>query len=288
MTYENSGKRPDPRTAAERFPAVWVGAATGTEMQFALRWAGQQLRVEQIECVVEAGRFEKDCDPAWVFLPLDWSGALREQDLVFLARRWPLALLVVVIGSCVDGCRRRGPNVPGAVAVPWYELPGRLSSWITQRKQGVSAALAAPATSRREERLLNRLVARHSRYSLLDATVASVSRSSLASLDLLAAASGIRVVERHQGLPPFETQGDVILWDVVETTDAALCHLARLHAARPTRPVLLLDSFPRGATLLAVLEAGGSHLLGRPVETDVFSETIRWCWQPARDDLGRP
>ncbi len=177
--------------------------------------------------------------------------------------------------------------MPGAVAVPWYELPGRLRAWITQRKRGVSAALALPATSRREERLLDRLAARHPRYSLLEATVASVSRSSLASLDLLAAASGIRIVGRHQGLPPFDAAGDVLLWDVVETGDTTLCHLAGLREARPTRPVLLLDSFPRGATLLAVLEAGGSHLLGRPVETDVFSETIRWCWQPARDDLGR-
>lgn len=260
---------------------LWVGRATDPEMARCLGWARERWPLEQAATVAEACETERENAPAVLLVPLHWSGAVCQQGLVRLARRWPLAVLVVVVGSGVDGWRRRGPPLAGTLAVTWWELPGRLRLWGRQREAGVAGALGAPATSRREDRLLARVAAdRGWRLPVLQATVAAESRLLLEGLEGLAAAAGTRVVDRHQGPPPADAAGDVVLWDVGCVDEHAVEHLARLHKARPGRPIVVLESFPRDASARAVLAAGGAHLLGRPVEADVVAETIRWCWQP--------
>lgn len=275
------GERPLAEPDLGEMRLLWVGQATDPEMVRCLGWARERWPLEQAGTVGEACEAEREDEPAVLLVPLHWSGAVRHDDLVRLARRWPLATLVIVVGSCVDGWRRRGPVLAGALAVPWYELPGRLRLWGRQREEGVAGALGAPATSRREDRLLARLASHRGwRQPVLQATVAAGSRLLLEGLEGLAAAAGTRVVDRHQGPPPADAAGDVVLWDVGSVDEAAVEHVARLHRARPARPILVLESFPRDASAHAVLEAGGGHLLGRPVEADVVAETIRWCWQP--------
>ena len=260
---------------------LWVGHAGDPEMARCLNWACERWPLEQVPSVGEACEVEREDGPAVILVPLNWSGAVGDHDLVQLARRWPLAVLVVVVGSCVDGWRRRGPALAGGLAVPWYELPGRLRLWGRQREKGLAGALGAPATSRREDRLLARVAAdRGWRQPLLQATVAAGSRLLLEGLEGLATAAGTRVADRHQGPPPPDSAGDVVLWDVGMVDERAVEQVARLHEARPGRPILVLESFPRDANARAVLAAGGAHLLGRPVEADVLAETIRWCWEP--------
>ena len=266
------------RSGAPR--GIWVGDDTAPEMALAFRWASQQLAVVQEAGVPEALQVVGP-PPAVVFVPFTWSGEVAGGDLVKLARRWPLAVLVLVVGSVVDGWRRRGPVLPAAVAVPWYELPGRLWLWNQQREAGLAGGLGTPTTSRREDRLLARLAAdRRCRQPVLQAAVAAPSQSLGEGLELLAVTAGIRVVSRCQGSPDAHAEGDVVLWDVGDVGEAQREHLRLLRAAQPTRPVLLLESFPRGDTAVEVLACGGSHLLGRPLEADVLSATIRWCWQP--------
>lgn len=259
-------------------PLLWVGDASAAEMQLCLEWAQQQPTLSTITGAACAGDQLKE--PALILLPMAWSGAVNDRDLIRLSRRWPLATTVVLAGSCVDGIRRRGPAIAGGLTIPWYELPGRLRLWRTQRQAGIAAALAAPVTSRREDRLLARMaVHRASRQSVIRVAVAARTRASLESLELLAAVAGMHVVSRTWGVPPDDAEGSILLWDTEHIDDAVLAHLARLRRGRPDRPILLFESFPRGATTLAVREAGGSHVLGRPCEADVVAETIRWCQQ---------
>jgi len=129
---------------------LWVGSVADAEMALALQWAGEQLALQQVACCEEALQQTAGADgpqtpaavsepaapPSLILLPMSWSGEVTRQMLIRLARCWPLAVLVVVVGSGVDGWRRRGPSLPGAVPVPWYELPGRLQMWSEQRAAG--------------------------------------------------------------------------------------------------------------------------------------------------------
>jgi ActR/RegA family two-component response regulator len=280
IDQNRSLERMMPGVAEAAMPLLWAGEALDPEMGVCLAWAQQQASLTTVAGVSEACDQVGPAEPAVVLLPMPWSGAVCARDLIRLSRRWPLATIVVLAGSCVDGLRRRGPAIAGGITIPWYELPGRLRLWRLQRASGVAAALAAPLTSRREDRLLARIaVHRAFRQPVIRVTVAANRREALESLEILAAVAGMHVVSRHLGIPVTETAGNVLLWDAESVDDAVLTQLGRLRRERPDRPMLLFESFPRGATALAVREAGGSHVLGRPVEADVVAETVRWCLQ---------
>lgn len=269
-------------------PALWIGEsadtqAAGEELAMSLRWARERLQVTTAASSGDACRLEA-CNPAVILLPLAWSGAVGEAELIRLSRCWPLAELVLVMGSAVDGRRRRGPPLPGAVAVPWYEMPGRVGQWCRQRREGVGHPAGFPATSRREDRLLASADSTRGRrgHPGLEVSVAAGSRSLLDAIEMLAVAAGVRVVSRVQGKPPLEAAGDLILWDVGCVDEAELGHLAELSGQKPYRPIVVFEAFPRGATARAVREAGGTHLLGQPLEADVLAETIRWAWEASQ------
>lgn len=284
-----------PAAMAVPMSGLWVGAAADAEMALALRWAGEQLALQQVACCEEAlqrtagaagpqapaAASEHAAPPSLILLPMSWSGEVTRSMLVHLARRWPLAVLVVVVGSGVDGWRRRGPSLPGAVPVPWYELPGRLQMWSEQRTAGRVGGLGTPVTSRREDRLLARVAAfRRWRKPVLQTAVAAESRLLCEGLELLAVAAGTRVMSRTLGKPSPDVEGDLLLWDAGDVGEEEISHVRTLHHAGPSRPVLLLESFPRGHTAEAVREAGGSHLLGRLIEADLLAATVQWCWKP--------
>ena len=289
MIRQSVGVRKAARPMVERpIATLWIGEsadeqAAGEELAMALRWAQERLQVTTAASIADACRLEPRY-PAVILLPLAWSGAIGEAELIRLSRRWPLAELVLVTGSAVDGRRRRGPALPGAVAVPWYELPGRIGQWCRQRREGAGHPLGLPATCRREDRLLASVDSARVRreHPGLEASVAAGSRRLLDAIEMLAVAAGVRVASRVQGKPPLEAAGDLILWDAGYVDEAELEHLAELSGQKPHRPIVVFEAFPRGATARAVREAGGTHLLGQPLEADVLAETVRWAWEASQ------
>lgn len=268
--------------------ALWVGkvgdrpaqTTQGDEMALAFAWAQQHFEVTVFHGPAEASRHDQAGSPAVILLPMAWSGAVCSLDLIKLARRWPLAALVVITGTVVDGQRRRGPPLPGGLMVPWYELPGRIGQWYRQRFEGTESPLGMPVTSRREERLLGGFAAGRKRPQRSpQVSVAAGSRSLLDALEMLTVTAGFRVLSRHQGPPPIAAEGDMVLWDAGSVGKAEVAHAARLCQARKSRPLLIFEAFPRGTTAVALREVGGAHLLGQLIEADVLGETIRWAWR---------
>jgi len=200
MIRQSVGVRKAARPMVERpIATLWIGEsadeqAAGEELAMALRWAQERLQVTTAASIADACRLEP-WYPAVILLPLAWSGAIGEAELIWLSRRWPLAELVLVTGSAVDGRRRRGPALPGAVAVPWYELPGRIGQWCRQRREGAGHPLGLPATCRREDRLLASVDSARGRrgHPGLEASVAAGSRRLLDAIEMLAVAAGVSV-----------------------------------------------------------------------------------------------
>jgi len=96
---------------------------------------------------------------------------------------------------------------------------------------------------------------------------------------MLTVTAGFRVLSRHQGPPPVEASGDMILWDAGSVGKAEIDHVARLRQARGPELLLLFEAFPRGSTAVALQGVGGAHLVGQLIEADVLAETIRWAWR---------
>lgn len=259
---------------------LWIGDVADDELALARHCIAGMVGV--VEAASPAAALAsppaafRDRSPVAILLaspvPVAWTLA----DAITLSRRWPLAPMVSVAATLVEGRRRSGPALPGIEEVPWNELPARLAWWLHDRERGLPGGLGMPATSRREERVLEaskRIADGHARPGRTIAVAASRPLDVEGLADLLTAA-GRTVVRRTCGRPAIDEPADVIVWDVAAITPTDLTWLAMVAANRPDAAIILLDSFPRGDTTRAALRAGGRAVLSRPVSLEALTGTL--------------
>lgn len=259
---------------------LWIGTALDTELTLARQWAGELadvIDVESIEAAVSDGPpcFENR-SPAVVLFASPTPGRWSPTDCLAVSRRWPLAPLASVAGTLVEGRRRSGPGLPGVEEMAWNELPGRMSWWIHDRARGRPGGLGMPTTARREERLLE-AAERVAEFAAGAAGPLSIAASRAADLEPLAdlvTAAGRPPGRKTVGRPPLDESADVLVWDVSEITATDLTWLAMLTANRPRVAVVLLDSFPRGDTTRAAVDAGARAVLPRPLSLETLSGVL--------------
>ena len=265
---------------------LWIGPVADDELALARECIAGMVGV--VEAASPAAAVEsppaafRDRSPVAILLaspiPATWTLA----DGIALSRRWPLAPLVSVAATLVEGRRRSGPALPGIEEVAWNELPARLAWWLHDRERGLPGGLGMPATARREERVLEaskRIADRNVRSGRPIAVAAPRPLDVEGIVDLLTAA-GRPVVRRTCGRPAIDELADVIVWDVAAITPTDLTWLAMVAANRPAAAIILLDSFPRGETTRAALRAGARAVLSRPVSLEALTGTLL--------DLDRP
>ncbi len=260
--------------ASDSRPAVaWVGAAHGPELEWARAAVAELVDVRDVPDVDAAEPMP--FWPAFVLLGSDASACWQLADLTTLARRWPLAPLVSVATSLVEGRRRSGPALPATEEVPWSELPARLATWLAVRAADRPGTPGLPATARREDRMLEAVAA------LAPAGPAGIRLSVAAQrpLDLdgladLLAAAGHEVVRRSCGRPPLDEPADVLVWDAGTLDSSQLAWLGLLTANRPGLRIVVIDSFPRSDTALAALRAGAAAVIGRPIAPESLAGAL--------------
>ena len=259
---------------------LWVGAPTGAELGLAHRWLADRAAVIVAEtpsaapaAIEAAGRGL----PVLAVFATDRPGRFSLDDVLLVAREWPLAALVSVAASLADGRRRSGPALPGVEEVAWHELPGRLERWFADLAAGRPGLLGLPATSRREERILaatDSLRDARAAAEPLPVSVAAARSDDLEGLVDLLALSGRRIARRTRGRPPLDEPAKLLVWDVGCLGEEDIAWLRMLVANRPDLAVVLLESFPRGDATEAALEAGARAVLGRPVTLESLEGTL--------------
>ena len=113
---------------------LWIGPVADDELALARECIAGMVGV--VEAASPAAAVEsppaafRDRSPVAILLaspiPATWTLA----DGIALSRRWPLAPLVSVAATLVEGRRRSGPALPGIEEVAWNELPARLAWWL--------------------------------------------------------------------------------------------------------------------------------------------------------------
>lgn len=272
----------EPAHASTSLPrcVLWVGETTGAEIGLAHRWLERRTAVIVAEtpaaaraAVETAGRGH----PVLAVFATDRPGRFSLDDVLVVAREWPLAAIVSVATSLADGRRRSGPPLPGVEEVAWNDLPGRLERWFNDLAAGRPGLLGLPATSRREERILaatDSLREARTAAEPLAVSVAAARSDDLEGLVDLIALSGRRVARRTRGRPPLDEPAALLVWDVGAIGVEDIAWLRMLVANRPTLAVVLLESFPRGDATEAALEAGAKAVLGRPVALEALEGTL--------------
>ncbi len=191
--------------------------------------------------------------------------------------------IVSVASSLVEGRRRSGPPLAGIEEVPWYDLPGRVETWFTGWDSGRAGTLATPAAIRRDERLLG-ITAACPGKPLTVSVVASTPMDADGLAALVPFAGGL-VGTTRCGRPPLDEPADVLVWDVGSLTADALGWLGILAANRLQVSIILVESFPRGDSVRAALEAGAKAVLGKPLSVEALMGTLHRL-KPVADGLG--
>ena len=272
---------------APRRQLLWIGPTSTVELRLARRWAGELADIIEMATPAEAIHstppFFLDRSPAAVLLasatPAQWTLA----DCVMLSRRWPLAPLVSVAAPLAEGRRRSGPPLPGVEEVPWSDLPGRLAWWLLDCHRGRPGGLGIPTTARRDERLLEAAdrVAEFATWRGCRVSVAASRAIDVEGVTDMLAAAGRTVVRRTCGRPALDEPADVLVWDLAAVSATDLTWLGMLAANRPSLAIVLFDSFPRGDSVLAALQAGARAVLARPVSLEALTGVLLGLEQSA-------
>ena len=279
------------RDERPRRRVLWIGAVGGLELGIArsgVRELADMIDAESPQAAAAAvNTMAGQPTPAVAVLAADRPGRFTSSDAVLLSQAFPLMPIVSVASSLVDGRRRSGPQLPGIDEVPWHDLPGRCGWWLAALEAGIPTSLGLPATSRREERLLESIggigrhapgvMARHAgplATAPADISVIATRADDLDGLCDLLTVAGHRVTRRLIGRPRMDEDADTLVWDVGDVQAGELEWLRLLAANRPRLFILLLESFPRGDTVAAAMRAGAAAVLGRPVCLEALTGTL--------------
>ena len=281
---------------------VWIGSIDGLELGIAHGGLAALADVSDHEspqaAVAVAATMAGQATPALALLAADRPGRYTVSDALVLSQAWPLMPIISVASSLIDGRRRSGPQLPGIEEVPWHDLTGRCGWWLAACEAGIPTSLGLPATSRREERLLESIggIGRHAGAAApatgsqpigslgavpAEVSVAAGRADALDGLCDLLAVAGHRVVNRQIGRPHLDEPADTMVWDVGDLSAADLEWLRLLAANRPDLFIVLLESFPRGDTVAAAMRAGAAAVLGRPVCLETLAGMLLLRRRPA-------
>lgn len=259
-------------------PALWIGPADATgELALARAWiAGRAEVVDAVSpaaAVANPPESIRDRSPAVILLASAAATTWNVLESATVSRRWPLAPLVSVAATLVEGRRRSGPALPGVEEVAWNELPGRLAWWLSDRAAGAAGTLGMPATARREERLLeaSRRIAEMRPRRSARVEVAASRPIDVEALTDLVTAAGHTVVGRRVGRPPIDHAADAVVWDAGDVETPQITWTGLLAANRPGGVIVLLDSFPRSETAAAAIRMGATAVLSRPASLESLS-----------------
>jgi len=258
-----------------RHHVLWVGRDASADLRIARAGAARLAELHIVESPGHAVAVPpepfRDRSPAVILMASSSPRRWALGDAVALSLRWPLAPVVSVAASLVDGRRRSGPSLAGVEEIPWHDLTGRLATWLADRDAGRPGVLGLPATSRREESILEAV---RPRATGLRVAVAAMRATDLDGLADLVAATGASVAARSMGRPPLDDATAVLVWDVGIVDAPTLAWLRMLVANRPGRRVILLESFPRAETTTAAIDAGAAAVLGRPCGVEALAGTL--------------
>lgn len=268
--------------------ALWIGEADD-ELGLARSWIRPTLErwrstLLEYSAPLDAARRAAlaPATPLLAMLATDRPSRWPLEETLALSAAWPLMPIVSIASALVDGRRRSGPPLPGIDEVPWYELPGRLETWLRAWETGRPGTLTAPSTIRRDERLLGITAEPQTGTRVAIVAPTEFDAEGLAAIVAMAGGS---VTSASRGSPTLDESADVLLWDVGRSAAHAIPRLGILAANRPGLRIVVIEPFPRAEAARAAIEAGASAILGKPLAIEALAGLLHRFSIPA-DGLG--
>jgi hypothetical protein len=205
--------------------------------------------------------------PEVIVVAQAYPGQFSPAQIDRLRRLAPLARVLGLLGSWCEGEMRSGRPWPGAIRVYWHQWLPRWHQELARLRSGRCPAWGLPITATEEERLLasadqpparcEGLIAIHARRFEVEDWLSAACRS-----------RGYRT-EWLQPHRPLRAEGAVgAIFDGTDLAGEELGQLARLVAALPGVPILVVMDFTRIEDHQRARSLGATAVLSKPLLLD--------------------
>jgi CheY-like chemotaxis protein len=216
--------------------------------------------------------------PAVIVAVQSWPGRFSPGDLDTLRRAAPLARIVRLQGTWLEGELRTGRAYPGTLRTYGSDAMAYFSQDLFRIACGHSSSWTMPVTANNQDILLENsscgafnngtpaediqrtatnVIAIHARH-----------RETAESLAGLCAGRGWRSFWQREAEPAMQCKPDAILLDAADGAPAALAAIAKLKRATCAAPIVVLAGFARDDEIEQLRAAGAQATLCKPFVAD--------------------
>ncbi len=243
-----------------------TGCAEFRQAHASLAALAQTIRVPNLDAAAEL-LTNDPWTPDLIVLAQSRPGEFSAATVGRLRMRAPLARLVALLGSWCEGEMRTGRPLPGVIRIYWHQWLPRFQQEIDRLRRGLCPTWGLPATAGDEERLLLGTRPPRARQQGLVA----ISTPQFAMADWLSAAcrlGGYATVCLQPSRPARVQGAAALVWDGGDFCAERQTQLPRLKAALGPLPILALGDFPRVVDCDAIVAAGVTAVLSKPLLVD--------------------
>ena len=210
--------------------------------------------------------------PAVIVVEQPWPGRISAGDFDELRRAAPLARIVRLLGTWMEGELRTGQPQSGTLRAYWHESATRIAQDIRNLWAGRKSNWTMPTTANDQERLLvafgDSCTFPKPQSPAISIAIYAQHRETAESLTEICNQCGWHGewLREHQLAAPIAA--DAILVDSVCGVPAAIASIRKLRPVAGTTPLIVLVGFAREDELLELLATGASIVIRKPFLVD--------------------
>jgi hypothetical protein len=248
-----------------RFPTLLIGEAQCAEFRETAEWlAGRGAEVAaNVAAAVDFIR--NGFSPAVIVLAQPWPGHVSVKQVEDLRRAAPLARIVGLMGTWLEGERRTGKPWPAATRSYWHQ-------WIARNARDWEKEFTGlPPSTADENETVDQEISRSDRenpaYPLFCVVHARHRESAEAFADICGDQRWETFWIRN---PETMLAGDidVVIFDAVNGSSEEKGQLAALKTGLPETPTIVTVGFPRQGDVEAWKAAGADAIISKPFLAD--------------------
>jgi CheY-like chemotaxis protein len=212
--------------------------------------------------------------PTVIVILQAWPGQYQSTDFNKLRATCPLARMVRLLGTWMEGELRSGLGIPGALRTYWHEAAGRFAQEVDHFAMGIITAWAFPVTANEQDRLLGswQVVAidtptskaEHPNTFAKSIAIYAEHRETAEGLADVCSQCGWRGIwlSEFQDFSP--AKFDALWIDSTRGAPGALAAMRLLNSLASSTPTIALVGFAREDEIQQLHAAGASVILRKP------------------------
>jgi hypothetical protein len=252
-----------------------IGDRAPAEFSEALADLEQRSALQRIDCLssepdLRSAVTDSDVAPAIVVLLQHRPGEWTAEQVERVHARWPLARLVILLGSWCEGEPRTGRPPPGVARVYWHQWEAQAGRYWDQQGEGAHP-WNLPRSHAPLDGFLEAGVSRPAAGELI--AIEAIEESSFDALAETLVRAGYRTVRWRIDRPGEVRGAAALIWDDPGRSRNDWLRLGECCASASGTPVVALSGMLRWDDWQTARRWGVAHLLAKPFDL----EDLLWC-----------